>query len=111
MDEPSESRPRARSELFNDPEHARLPREDPDVADAVRAAFAEDGIDVVLGAAVDAIDGHSGNRVGARLLTPDGERKIDGSDLLVGRALIVRGKACAISRQFPQALTSGCRGG
>jgi hypothetical protein len=54
MDEPSESRPRARSELFNDPEHARLPREDPDVADAVRAAFAEDGIDVVLGAAVDA---------------------------------------------------------
>src|SRR5882762_7864840 len=65
-----------------------MPREDPDVADAVRAAFAEDGIDVVLGAAIGAIDGRSGNQVGVWLRTLDGERKIDGSDLLVAAGRI-----------------------
>ena len=59
------------------------PREDPDVGDAVRAILADDGIDVVLEAAIDAIDGCSGNQVGVRLHTPAGEREIDGSDLLV----------------------------
>ena len=60
-----------------------VPREDPDVAEAVRAIFADDGIDVVLDAAIDAIDGRSGDRVRVRLRTPAGEREIDGSDLLV----------------------------
>jgi pyruvate/2-oxoglutarate dehydrogenase complex dihydrolipoamide dehydrogenase (E3) component len=59
------------------------PREDPDVAEAVHAIFADDGIDVVLEAAIDAIQGRSGNQVGVRLRTPTGEREIDGSDLLV----------------------------
>src|SRR3982075_3361779 len=69
------------------------PREDPDVAEAVRAIFADDGIDVVLEAAIDAIDGRSGDQVGVRLRTPDGEREIDGSDLLVavGRTPNTRG--------------------
>src|SRR6202047_662128 len=69
------------------------PREDPDVADAVRAILADDGIDVVLEAAIDAIDGCSGNQVGVRLHTPAGEREIDGSDLLVavGRTPNTRG--------------------
>jgi pyruvate/2-oxoglutarate dehydrogenase complex dihydrolipoamide dehydrogenase (E3) component len=69
------------------------PREDPDVAEAIRAIFADDGIDVVLEAAIDAIDGRSGNQVGVRLRTPAGERKIDGSDLLVavGRTPNTRG--------------------
>jgi pyruvate/2-oxoglutarate dehydrogenase complex dihydrolipoamide dehydrogenase (E3) component len=58
-------------------------REDPDVAEAVRAILAEDGIDVVLEAAIDAIDGRSGDQVGVRLRTRAGEREIDGSDLLV----------------------------
>src|ERR1700682_5674614 len=57
------------------------PREDPDVADAVRTIFADDGIDVVLEAAIDAIEGRSGNQVGVRLRTPAGVREIDGSDL------------------------------
>jgi len=69
------------------------PREDPDVAEAVRAIFADDGIDVVLEAAIDAITGRSGDQVGVRLRTPAGEREIDGSDLLValGRTPNTRG--------------------
>jgi len=69
------------------------PREDSDVAEAVRAIFADDGIDVVLEAAIDAIDGRSGDQVGVRLRMPAGERKIDGSDLLVatGRTPNTRG--------------------
>lgn len=69
------------------------PREDPDVAKAIRAIFAEDGIDVVLEAAIDAIDGRSGDQVGVRLRTPAGEQEIDGSDLLVaaGRTPNTRG--------------------
>ena len=69
------------------------PREDPDVAEAIRAIFADDGIDVVLEAAIDAIDGRSGDQVGVRLHTPAGEQKIDGSDLLVaaGRTPNTRG--------------------
>src|SRR5712691_5251178 len=69
------------------------PREDPDVAEAIRAIFADDGIDVILEAAIDAIDGRSGDQVGVRLRTPTGERKIDGSDLLVslGRTPNTRG--------------------
>jgi pyruvate/2-oxoglutarate dehydrogenase complex dihydrolipoamide dehydrogenase (E3) component len=59
------------------------PREDPDVAEAVRAIFAEDGVDVVLEAAIEAIGGRSGNQVKVRLRTPAGQREIDGSDLLV----------------------------
>src|SRR5437588_6337175 len=59
------------------------PREDPDVAEAVGAIFAEEGIDVVLKATIESIAGRSGNRVAVRLRTPDGEREIEGSDLLV----------------------------
>ena len=69
------------------------PREDADVAAAIRAIFAEDGIDVVLEAAIDAIDGRSGDQVGVRLRTPAGDRRIEGSDLLValGRTPNTRG--------------------
>jgi pyruvate/2-oxoglutarate dehydrogenase complex dihydrolipoamide dehydrogenase (E3) component len=68
-------------------------REDPDVAEAVRAVLAEDGIDVVLGAQIDTIDGRSGEQVRVRLRTPAGEREIDGSDLLAaaGRTPNTRG--------------------
>jgi pyruvate/2-oxoglutarate dehydrogenase complex dihydrolipoamide dehydrogenase (E3) component len=59
------------------------PREDPDVAEAVRAIFADDGTDVVLEAAIEAIGGRSGDHVKVRLRTPAGQREIDGSDLLV----------------------------
>jgi pyruvate/2-oxoglutarate dehydrogenase complex dihydrolipoamide dehydrogenase (E3) component len=69
------------------------PREDADVAEAVCAIFADDGIDVVLKASIDVIDGRSGDQVRVRLRTPAGEREINGSDLLVaaGRTPNTRG--------------------
>lgn len=60
-----------------------LAREDPDVAEAVRAIFEEDGIDVILGAETQGVEGRSGNRVRLRLKTAVGERTIEGSDVLV----------------------------
>jgi len=59
------------------------PREDPDVAEAVRAIFADDGIDVVLDAALEAVEGRSGGQVGVRLRVRGAQREIEGSDLLV----------------------------
>jgi pyruvate/2-oxoglutarate dehydrogenase complex dihydrolipoamide dehydrogenase (E3) component len=69
------------------------PREDPDVAEAVRAIFADDGIDVVLDAALEAIEGRSGGQVGVRLRARGAQREIEGSDLLVatGRTPNTRG--------------------
>lgn len=58
-------------------------REDPDVGEAVRAIFEDEGIDVILDAAIDRMEGRSGSQVRVRLRTPIGEREIDGSDLLV----------------------------
>jgi pyruvate/2-oxoglutarate dehydrogenase complex dihydrolipoamide dehydrogenase (E3) component len=69
------------------------PREDPDVAEAIREIFVEDGIDVILEAATETIAGHTGDQVRVRLRTPAGERQIEGSDLLVavGRTPNTRG--------------------
>src|SRR3982074_241441 len=44
------------------------PREDPDVAEAVRAIFADDGVDVVLEAAIEAIGGRSGEHGKGRVV-------------------------------------------
>jgi pyruvate/2-oxoglutarate dehydrogenase complex dihydrolipoamide dehydrogenase (E3) component len=70
-----------------------LGREDPDVADAVRAIFEDDGIDVVLGAETRSIKGRSGDRVQLHLWTAAGERILEGSDVLVaaGRAPNTKG--------------------
>jgi pyruvate/2-oxoglutarate dehydrogenase complex dihydrolipoamide dehydrogenase (E3) component len=69
------------------------PREDSDVADAIRAIFAEDGIDVLPKTAAAAIEGRSGDQLRVRLRTTAGEREIEGSDLLlaVGRTPNTRG--------------------
>jgi pyruvate/2-oxoglutarate dehydrogenase complex dihydrolipoamide dehydrogenase (E3) component len=64
-----------RSEVF-------LPREDPDVAEQVLQIFHEDGIEVLLGANVQRVEGLSGQTVRVRLQTPAGERVVEGSDLL-----------------------------
>jgi pyruvate/2-oxoglutarate dehydrogenase complex dihydrolipoamide dehydrogenase (E3) component len=60
-----------------------LPREDPDVAEAVQGIFAEEGCEIVLGAETLAVEGRSGQSVRLRLRTASGERVLDGSDLLV----------------------------
>ena len=60
-----------------------LGREDPDVAEAVRAIFAEDGIDVILDADTRSVEGRSGERVRFHLRTAAGEQVVEGSDVLV----------------------------
>ena len=60
-----------------------LGREDPDVAAAVLAIFEEDGIEVVLGAETQIVEGRSGDAVRLRVKTPAGTRMIEGSDILV----------------------------
>lgn len=60
-----------------------LGREDPDVAEAVRAMFEEEGIAVVLGADTQTVEGRSGDAVRLRVKTPTGNRIVDGSDVLV----------------------------
>ncbi|WP_414476069.1 mercuric reductase [Microvirga sp. M2] len=60
-----------------------MAREDSDVAEAVRAIFEEDGIEVILGAVTKAVSDHSGDRVRFQTGTPQGERTIEGSDVLV----------------------------
>jgi pyruvate/2-oxoglutarate dehydrogenase complex dihydrolipoamide dehydrogenase (E3) component len=70
-----------------------LGREDPDVAAAVLNIFEEDGIEVVLGARTQEVVGQSGDKIRVRVKTPDGERVIEGSDILVaaGRTPNTRG--------------------
>jgi pyruvate/2-oxoglutarate dehydrogenase complex dihydrolipoamide dehydrogenase (E3) component len=60
-----------------------LAREDRDVAAAIRRIFLEDGIEVALETGPIAVEGASGDQVRVRVATKDGERVIDGSDLLV----------------------------
>jgi pyruvate/2-oxoglutarate dehydrogenase complex dihydrolipoamide dehydrogenase (E3) component len=60
-----------------------MAREDPDVAEAVRAGLVEDGLEVMLGADTQAVEGRSGDRVRLRLQSAAGEQVVDGSDILV----------------------------
>ena len=60
-----------------------LPREDPDLAEAIRTIFVEEGIEVALEAEPVAVEGSSGDKVRLRLATHAGERVLAGSDLLV----------------------------
>jgi pyruvate/2-oxoglutarate dehydrogenase complex dihydrolipoamide dehydrogenase (E3) component len=60
-----------------------LAREDPDVAEAVRAIFQEDGIHVILGAQLQSIEGRSGEQVRLDVRTQASQRVIEGSHLLV----------------------------
>jgi pyruvate/2-oxoglutarate dehydrogenase complex dihydrolipoamide dehydrogenase (E3) component len=57
-------------------------REDPDVAEAIGQLFADEGIEVLLSAEVQKVEGRSGESVRLRMRTPQGERLIEGSDIL-----------------------------
>ena len=58
-------------------------REDPDVGVALLDLFHDEGIEVILGAQIERVEGHSGKEI--RVYTKDGtgERIVEGSDLLV----------------------------
>jgi pyruvate/2-oxoglutarate dehydrogenase complex dihydrolipoamide dehydrogenase (E3) component len=60
-----------------------VPREDPDVAEAVQEIFEQDGINLVLGAETRAVEGRSSDGVELRVRGAAGERVITGSDLLI----------------------------
>lgn len=70
-----------------------LDREDPDVGTAVRTLFESDGIEVLTGTETTAVEGRSGEGVRLHVKTADGERRIEGSDILVatGRVPNTRG--------------------
>jgi pyruvate/2-oxoglutarate dehydrogenase complex dihydrolipoamide dehydrogenase (E3) component len=57
-------------------------REDPDVADSIRQLFADEGIEVLLSTEALQVQGRSGESVRLRVRTPQGERHIEGSDIL-----------------------------
>ncbi len=57
--------------------------EDPDVTDAIGGLFADEGIEVFLSADALQVDGRSGEGVRLRVRTPQGERLLEGSDILV----------------------------
>lgn len=79
--------------------HAQLlPREDPDLAEEVRSLFADEGIEVVLGAETSAVEGRSGEGVVLRVATPDGERRIEASDLLVAAGRVPNTRDIGLDR-------------
>jgi pyruvate/2-oxoglutarate dehydrogenase complex dihydrolipoamide dehydrogenase (E3) component len=57
-------------------------REDPDVAEAIRQLFADEGIEVLLSAEALRVEGQSGQSVRLQVRTPQGERIVEGSDIL-----------------------------
>jgi pyruvate/2-oxoglutarate dehydrogenase complex dihydrolipoamide dehydrogenase (E3) component len=57
-------------------------QEDLDVADAIGQLLVDEGIEVLLSAEVLQVEGRSGERVRLRVRTPQGERVIEGSDIL-----------------------------
>jgi pyruvate/2-oxoglutarate dehydrogenase complex dihydrolipoamide dehydrogenase (E3) component len=56
--------------------------EDPDVAEAIARLFADEGIEVLFSAEVLQVEGRSGASVRLRVRTPQGERTVEGSDIL-----------------------------
>jgi pyruvate/2-oxoglutarate dehydrogenase complex dihydrolipoamide dehydrogenase (E3) component len=58
-------------------------REDPDVAEAILQVFRTEGIDVSFSAETLRVQGRSGERVSLLVRTPQGERTVEGGDLLV----------------------------
>jgi len=58
-------------------------QEDPDVADAILQLFRDEGIDVLLNTQLLGVEGVSGQRFKILLRDSQGERMLEGSDLLV----------------------------
>lgn len=75
-----------------------LGHEDPDVAEAIRAIFEGEGIDVILGAETRAVEGRSGDRVHCHVRTAAGERVLEGSDALVAAGRTPNTKGIGLDR-------------
>lgn len=59
-----------------------LDREDPDLGEALGQLLSDDGIEVLLSAEPLRVDGRSGESVQLRVRTPQGERLLEGTDIL-----------------------------
>jgi pyruvate/2-oxoglutarate dehydrogenase complex dihydrolipoamide dehydrogenase (E3) component len=60
-----------------------LAREDPDVAEAVAGILRAEGVEVLLGAQAERVGQAGDGRVSLAVSTPEGERELEGSHLLV----------------------------
>jgi pyruvate/2-oxoglutarate dehydrogenase complex dihydrolipoamide dehydrogenase (E3) component len=60
-----------------------LGSEDPDVVEAIQQLFADEGIDVLLSAEVQKVEGRAGQGVRLQVRLPQGERLLECSDILV----------------------------
>jgi pyruvate/2-oxoglutarate dehydrogenase complex dihydrolipoamide dehydrogenase (E3) component len=58
-------------------------REDPDVAEAIGQLFTDEEIEVLVSAELLKVEGRSGESVRLQVRTPQGERLIEGSDIMV----------------------------
>jgi pyruvate/2-oxoglutarate dehydrogenase complex dihydrolipoamide dehydrogenase (E3) component len=63
--------------------HHLMPREDTDVAHEVRNILSAEGIEIILQAEPLQVSGRSGAEVSVGVRTTSGERRIEGSDILV----------------------------
>jgi pyruvate/2-oxoglutarate dehydrogenase complex dihydrolipoamide dehydrogenase (E3) component len=75
-----------------------LGREDPEVAEAVRAILQDDSIDVILGAEAQSIRGRSGDRIELQVRTAAGERLLEASDVLVAAGRTPNTKGIGLDR-------------
>jgi pyruvate/2-oxoglutarate dehydrogenase complex dihydrolipoamide dehydrogenase (E3) component len=60
-----------------------LPREDPDIAQEIREILVDEGVEVFLGARSTRVAGQNGEYVAVTVQTEAGERKVEGTHLLV----------------------------
>jgi pyruvate/2-oxoglutarate dehydrogenase complex dihydrolipoamide dehydrogenase (E3) component len=58
-------------------------REDPDLAGEIHQALTAEGIDILLASTASHVEGQSGRAVSVTLRTPDGERTVNASHILV----------------------------
>jgi pyruvate/2-oxoglutarate dehydrogenase complex dihydrolipoamide dehydrogenase (E3) component len=58
-------------------------REDPDIANALKDLFVDEGIEVLLGTTVRQVEGNSGRRIRVHIEDAQSRRVIDGTDILV----------------------------
>ena len=72
--------------------------EDPDVAEELQRFLREDGIEVVLEAAVDSVEGVSGKHVRLSIRDPRGSRILEGSDILVAAGRVPNTDALGLDK-------------
>jgi pyruvate/2-oxoglutarate dehydrogenase complex dihydrolipoamide dehydrogenase (E3) component len=60
-----------------------MTREDPDIADEMQRILSDEGVQVLVAAETQNVNGRSGQQISLTVRTPSGEQKIEGSDILV----------------------------